>query len=59
MHPHIQTLLTCIDLEEKEQANRYKLDQTHNRKRFDAVFSIDENEWNGNVSTQLRLKSIQ
>lgn len=26
MHPHIQTLLKCIDLEEKEQAQRYKLD---------------------------------
>lgn len=26
MHPHIQTLLNCIDLEEKEQAQRYRLD---------------------------------
>jgi ATP-dependent RNA/DNA helicase IGHMBP2 len=25
MHPHIQLLLKCIDLEEKEQANRYNL----------------------------------
>ncbi|MET0393334.1 MAG: AAA domain-containing protein [Chitinophagaceae bacterium] len=27
MHPHLQLLLQCIDLEEKEQATRYKLDQ--------------------------------
>jgi len=25
MHPHIQLLLKCIDLEEKEQVNRYSL----------------------------------
>lgn len=37
----------------------HKLDQTHNRKRFDAVFSIDENEWNGTVSLQLRLRDIK
>ncbi len=36
MHPHIQTLLTCIDLEEKEQANRYKLDQTHTLRQLKA-----------------------
>ena len=29
MHPHIQLLLKCIDLEEKEQVNRYRLDQQH------------------------------
>ncbi|MCH5597078.1 hypothetical protein [Niabella ginsengisoli] len=29
MHPHIHRLIQCIDLEEKEQANRYQLDQTH------------------------------
>lgn len=29
MHPHIQLLLQCIDLEEKEQAKRYSLDQQH------------------------------
>lgn len=28
-HPAIQQLLTCINLEEKEQAERYKLDQQH------------------------------
>lgn len=36
-----------------------KLDLTQNRSRFDAVFSIDENEWNGNVSLQLRLRDIK
>ena len=36
MHPHIQTLLTCIDLEEKEQANRYKLDQTNTLRQLKA-----------------------
>ena len=29
MHPHIQLLLKCIDLEEKEQAARYRMDQEH------------------------------
>src|SRR4029078_1770973 len=29
MHPQLQLLLKCIDLEEKEQAQRYKLDQQH------------------------------
>ncbi len=29
MHPHIQTLLRCIDLEEKEQVQRFSLDQQH------------------------------
>lgn len=32
MHPHIQLLLKCIDLEEKEQAQRYRLDQQHTLK---------------------------
>ncbi|HEY6502965.1 MAG TPA: AAA domain-containing protein, partial [Chitinophagaceae bacterium] len=36
MHPHIQTLLKCIDLEEKEQADRYKLDQAHTLKQLKA-----------------------
>lgn len=29
MHPHIRLLLQCIELEEKEQAQRYSLDQQH------------------------------
>lgn len=29
MNPHIERLLSCIDLEEKEQVNRYQLDQQH------------------------------
>ncbi len=36
MHPYIQTLLNCIDLEEKEQVNKYKLDQTHSLKQLKA-----------------------
>lgn len=36
MHPHIQRLLQCIDLEEREQSNRYKLDQTHSLKQLKA-----------------------
>jgi superfamily I DNA and/or RNA helicase len=36
MHPHIQRLLQCIDLEEKEQAQRYKLDQSHTLKQLKA-----------------------
>ena len=29
MHPHIQILLRCIDLEEKEQISKFSLDQQH------------------------------
>jgi ATP-dependent RNA/DNA helicase IGHMBP2 len=36
MHPHLELLLKCIDLEEKEQAQRYKLDQTHTLKALKA-----------------------
>lgn len=36
MHPHIQALLKCIDLEEKEQAQRYSLDQQHTLKALKA-----------------------
>lgn len=36
MHPQIQTLLKCIELEEKEQANRYRLDQLHTLKQLKA-----------------------
>ncbi|RVT78329.1 single-stranded-DNA-specific exonuclease RecJ [Flavobacterium sufflavum] len=36
-----------------------KIDLTTNQKTFQAAYCIDENEWNGKVSTQLRLKSIQ
>ncbi|MEI9810092.1 MAG: AAA domain-containing protein [Bacteroidota bacterium] len=36
MHPHIQTLLQCINLEEKEQAQRYSLDQQHTLKSLKA-----------------------
>jgi ATP-dependent RNA/DNA helicase IGHMBP2 len=36
MHPQIATLLKCIELEEKEQANRYQLDQVHTLKQLKA-----------------------
>ena len=36
MHPHIQQLLRCVDLEEKEQAERYRLDQAHTLKALKA-----------------------
>jgi ATP-dependent RNA/DNA helicase IGHMBP2 len=36
MHPHIQTLLQCINLEEEEQVHRYKLDQAHTLKSLKA-----------------------
>jgi single-stranded-DNA-specific exonuclease len=36
-----------------------KIDLTTNQKPFQAAYCIDENEWNGKVSTQLRLKSIR
>ncbi|WP_153797639.1 AAA domain-containing protein [Foetidibacter luteolus] len=36
MHPHIQTLLQCINLEEKEQVQRYSLDQQHTLKQLKA-----------------------
>jgi len=32
MHPDIQRLVKCIDLEEKEQVQRYRLDQQHSLK---------------------------
>jgi single-stranded-DNA-specific exonuclease len=36
-----------------------KIDLTKNKKPFDAVYCIDENEWNGKTSIQLRLKDIK
>ena len=36
-----------------------KIDLTTNQNAFQIAYCIDENEWNGKVSTQLRLKSIQ
>lgn len=36
MHPHISLLLQCIDLEEKEQARRYQLDQQHTLRQLKA-----------------------
>ncbi len=36
-----------------------KLPVVQNGRNFSAVFSIDENEWNGNVSLQLKLKDIK
>ncbi|TRX37046.1 single-stranded-DNA-specific exonuclease RecJ [Flavobacterium restrictum] len=36
-----------------------KFDLTTNKKPFDALYCIDENEWNDKISIQLRLKDIQ
>lgn len=36
-----------------------KMDLSLNKKHFEAVYSIDENEWNGNLSLQLQLKDIK
>lgn len=36
-----------------------KLELTKKKKPFQIVYCIDENEWNGNVSIQLRLKDIK
>src|SRR5690349_11606049 len=36
MHPRIQVLLKCIELEEKEQVERFRLDQQHSLKQLKA-----------------------
>ena len=36
-----------------------KLNIVSNKKPFKAVFSIEENEWNGNISLQLKLRDIK
>lgn len=36
-----------------------KLELISNKKPFKAVYSIDENEWNGHVALQLKLKDIK
>ncbi len=36
-----------------------KLEITTHQKQFEALYCIDENEWNGNISVQLRLKDIR
>ncbi|WP_299333111.1 single-stranded-DNA-specific exonuclease RecJ [uncultured Psychroserpens sp.] len=36
-----------------------KLDYIQNRKPFNAVYSIDENHWQGHVSLQLKLRDIK
>ncbi|SDR72164.1 exonuclease RecJ [Formosa sp. Hel1_31_208] len=37
----------------------HKLDLIQNKKLFSAVYSIDENHWQGNVSLQLKLRDIK
>ncbi|APG60749.1 single-stranded-DNA-specific exonuclease RecJ [Christiangramia salexigens] len=36
-----------------------KLDIIKNHKKFDAVYSLDENNWNGKTTIQLKLKDIR
>ena len=36
-----------------------KLSLVSKKKPFSAVFSLDENEWQGNVSLQLKLRDIK
>ena len=36
MHPQLQKLLRCIELEEKEQVQRFRLDQQHSLKQLKA-----------------------
>jgi len=36
-----------------------KLELISNKKPFNAVYSIDENHWNGNVSLQLKLRDVK
>ena len=36
-----------------------KLELLKDKKPFDAVYSIDENEWNGNITLQLKLRDIR
>lgn len=36
-----------------------KLEMIKDHKRFDAVYSLDENTWNGNTTIQLKLKDIR
>jgi ATP-dependent RNA/DNA helicase IGHMBP2 len=36
MHPHLQKLLQCVNLEEKEQSQRYSLNESHSLKALKA-----------------------
>lgn len=36
-----------------------KLEETQNQQLFQAVYSIDENQWNGNTTLQLRLRDLK
>lgn len=36
-----------------------KIEHVKNKKPFEAVYCIEENEWNGNVSVQLRIKDLR
>jgi single-stranded-DNA-specific exonuclease len=36
-----------------------KVDLITDNKLFKAVYSVDENEWNGNVSLQLKLRDVK
>lgn len=36
-----------------------KIGQVRNKNRFDVVFTLDENEWKGTISLQLKLKDLK
>ena len=36
-----------------------KINEVKNQKRFDMLYCIDENEFNGSVTIQLRMKDLQ
>jgi single-stranded-DNA-specific exonuclease len=36
-----------------------KIALTKDQQPFEIAYCIDENEWNGNITTQLRLKSLR
>jgi single-stranded-DNA-specific exonuclease len=36
-----------------------KLDRVAHKKKFDAIFSLEENEWKDTVTLQLQIRDIQ
>ncbi|WNH08748.1 single-stranded-DNA-specific exonuclease RecJ [Thalassobellus suaedae] len=52
--PEVSTRIVCIGFSMGD-----KLDIISENKPFKAIYSIDENEWQGNVSLQLKLRDIK